>query len=464
MPSDAASGRTAAGGEPSRRLFARFRLRHPSQFVVAAFFAAIVVGTILLSLPVAREGAAATSFTTALFTATSAVCVTGLAVVDTGTYWSGFGEGTILVLIQLGGFGFMTLASMLAVVVYRNLGMRARLLAQAETKALDLGDVRRIVVGVAIVSFAFEAVSAVILALRFGTAYGETAGRALYLGVFHAVSAFNNAGFSVFADNLKGFVADAWVICVIALGFIVGGIGFPVLFEVKREWRRPSHWSLHTKLTLVMTVALIVGGTAAVLAFEWGNSATLGGMSVPAKGLAGFFQGVSPRTAGFDAVDIGALTEPTLLLTMILMFIGGGSAGTAGGVKVTTVALLGAMVRAEARGEPSVEVMEKRVPSSAQRQALAVVMAGLFAVLAGTFVLMAAEGIGMKGALFESFSAFGTVGLTTGVTSELTSVGRLVLVVLMFVGRVGPITFGAALAMREHHRRFRYPEERPIVG
>lgn len=464
MPTRAASARTVAGGGTWRRLLARFRLRHPSQFVVAAFFAAIVVGTVLLSLPLATEGSAATPFTTALFTATSAVCVTGLSVVDTGAYWSGFGEGTILVLIQLGGFGFMTLASMLALVVYRNLGVRGRLLAQAETKALDLGDVRRIVVGVAVVSFAFEAVSAALLALRFGTAYGEAPGRALYLGVFHAVSAFNNAGFSVFADNLVGFVGDAWIICVIALGFIVGGIGFPVLFEVKKSWRRPSHWSLHTKLTLLMTAALIVGGTAAVLAFEWGNSATLGGMSVPAKGLAGFFHGVSPRTAGFNAVDIGAMTEPTLLVTMILMFVGGGSAGTAGGVKVTTVALLGAMVRAEARGDTSVEVMEKRVPGAAQRQALAVVLAGFFAVLAGTFVLMTAEGIGLKGALFEAFSAFGTVGLSTGVTADLTPVGRLVLVALMFVGRVGPITFGAALAMREQRRRFRYPEERPIVG
>lgn len=463
MPSDAASGR-AAGRAVSRRLLARFRLRHPSQFVVAAFLAAIVVGTVLLSLPFATEGPAATSFTTALFTATSAVCVTGLAVVDTGTYWSGFGEGTILVLIQLGGFGFMTLASMLALVVYRNLGVRGRLLAQAETKALDLGDVRRIVVGVAVVSFLFEAVSAAILALRFGTTYGEAPGRALYLGVFHAVSAFNNAGFSVFADNLEGFAGDALIICVIALGFIVGGIGFPVLFEVKRSWRRPSRWSLHTKLTLVMTGALIVAGTAAVLAFEWGNSGTLGGMSLPAKGLTGFFHGVSPRTAGFNSVDVGAMTEPTLLVTMVLMFIGGGSAGTAGGVKVTTVALLAAMVRAEARGEPAVEVMDKRVPGSAQRQALAVVMAGFFVVLAGTLVLMAAGGTGMKGALFEAFSAFGTVGLSTGVTTDLTPVGRLVLVGLMFVGRVGPITFGAALAMREHRRRFRYPEERPIVG
>jgi potassium uptake TrkH family protein len=452
----------AAGAEPS--LVARFRLRHPAQFVVAAFAAAVVVGTVLLALPVAAEGGTAASLTTALFTATSAVCVTGLTVVDTAGYWSGFGETTILVLIQLGGFGFMTLASLLAVVVYRNLGMRDRLLAQTETKAVDLGDIRRVVVSIAVVSIAFEVVTAVVLAIRFAASYGEPAARAAYLGVFHAISAFNNAGFSLYSDSLERFTGDGAILGTIAAAFVVGGIGFPVLFEVRRSWRRPVRWSLHTKLTLVVTALLIMFGTALVVSFEWSNPETLGRLSTPSKLLTGFFHGVTPRTAGFNAVDVGEMNETTQLVTMVLMFIGGGSAGTAGGVKVTTIALLAAMVWAEARGEPTVDIMGKRVPAPAQRQALAVVAAGFGAVVTATLVLMAVAGLGTAPALFETFSAFGTVGMSTGITPDLPTAGRLVLVGLMFAGRVGPITVGAALALTERRRRYRYPEERPIVG
>lgn len=442
----------------------RLRLRHPAQFVVAAFAGAIAFGTLLLWLPFAVEGEDRATLMTALFTATSAVCVTGLTVVDTAEYWSGFGEGVILGLIQLGGFGFMTLASLLALVVYRNLGIRNRLLAQAETKALGLGDVRRLVLGVAIVSLLFEVITAGILTTRFATSYAHSVGQAVYSGIFHAVSAFNNAGFSLYRDGLVPFVSDGWITGVIAAAFIVGGIGFPVLFELKREWRKPSAWSLHTKLTLLMTAALIVFGTGMVVLFEWSNPATLGGMSTRSKALAGFFSGVTPRTAGFHVTDVGAMNETTLLVTMVLMFIGGGSAGTAGGVKVTTMALLAAMVWAEARGQPTVDVMGKRIPGPAQRQALSVVIAGFFGVIAAALVLMAVSGLGTAPALFEAFSAFGTVGLSTGITADLPSSGRLVLVGLMFAGRVGPITIGAALALSERQRLFRYPEERPIVG
>ena len=433
--------------------------------MVALFALIIVAGTMLLALPVARAGVGTggAPLATALFTATSAVCVTGLIVVDTGSYWSSFGEGVILLLIQVGGFGIMTLASLLALFVYRNLGLWGRVLAQAETKALDLGDVRRVLVGVAAFSFAFEAIIAVSLTMKLLSS-GVGVGRAAYAAIFHAVSAFNNAGFSLYEDNLIGFATDWWFITTIAVAVIVGGLGFPVLLELRGRRHRGGRWSLHTKLTLLMTAVLLFAGTVMVLALEWTNPATLGQLSTPNKVLTGFFQGLVPRTAGFNSVDTGAMRETTWLGTMILMFIGGGSASTAGGVKVTTIALLGAMVYAEARGEPTVELMGRRVPGTAQRQALAVVAAGVVAVVGGAFFIMAMSRGDLAPSLFEAVSAFGTVGLSTGITNDISPGGRLILVALMFAGRVGPITLGAALAMREHRRLYRLPEERPIVG
>ena len=278
------------------------------------------------------------------------------------------------------------------------------------------------------------------------------------------MTAFNNAGFSLYEDSLERFVSDPLIILPIALAFIVGGIGFPVLLELKREVRRPSSWSLHTKLTLLMTAALIPLGTAMVLIFEWSNPDTMGLLSAPAKALAAFFHGVSPRTAGFNSLDVGEQNETTWLGTILLMFIGGGSAGTAGGVKVTTVAIVGAMIWAEARGEPTVDLMRRRVPGSAQRQALSIMVTGSAMTIATAIALMASSELTSGPALFEAFSAFGTVGLSTGVTPDLSNPSRALIIVLMFAGRVGPITLGAALALREHLRLFRFPEERPIVG
>lgn len=441
-----------------------FRRRHPAQLVVTAFAVAVAIGTILLWLPAAREGAGSASFLTALFTSVSAVCVTGLVVVDTSAYWSSFGEIVILLLIQIGGFGIMTLASLLALFVYRNLGVRGKILAQTETKALGLGDIRRVLLGVAILSLVFEALAAVSLTTRLMGSYEESLGRALYLGVFHAVSAFNNAGFALYEDSLIGFVSDWWFVLTIGITVIVGGIGFPVLLEVWQEKRQPSRWSLHTKLTLAMTGGLLIVGAVMVLALEWTNPATLGDLSSPGKLLAGFFQGLTPRTAGFNSLDYAAMRETTWLGTMLLMFIGGGSASTAGGVKVTTIALIGAMVLAEARGEENVNLMNRRVPGPAQRQALSVVIVGVAAVTAGAFFIMAMSKGALAPSLFEAVSAFGTVGLSTGITTELSNGGRLIVIALMFAGRVGPITLGAALAMREHRRLYKLPEERPIIG
>ena len=446
------------------RLIGRFRLRHPAQFVVTAFAVAILFGTMLLLLPFASVHEGPTPFLTALFTATSAVCVTGLTVVDTGTYWSGFGQGTILFLIQIGGFGIMTLASLLALLVSRRIGLKSRLLAQSETKALGLGDVKRVLLGVLAFSVLFESVTAVFIGVRLFVSYDYPVLDAVYHGIFHAVSAFNNAGFALYPDSLERFVSDTWVSLSVCAAVILGGLGFPVLMEIKNRPRQPSRWTMHTKITLGMTAILLAVGTFAFLWFEWTNPETLGSFTAKGKLLPVFFQSVVSRTAGFNTLDFSEMHETTWLVTVILMFIGGGSASTAGGIKVTTFALLGFVIWAEARGEPNVSVLGRRLAPTVQRQAISVALLAIGAVVASTIAMMAYGGFTMSRTLFETVSAFATTGLSTGLTAELSKVSQSVLIFLMFVGRLGPITVGAALALRHRERRYRLPEERPIIG
>ncbi len=440
------------------------RLRHPAQLVVLGFAAAIAVGTGVLMLPWAANGDSGAGFVTALFTATSAVCVTGLVVVDTGAYWSGFGEATILVLIQLGGFGIITAGSVFVLTMSHRLGLRSRLLTQSESGALAMGDIRSLIAHIAAVTIALETIGALLLGLRFWSAYDQSPADAAYLGIFHSVSAFNNAGFSPFSDSMMRFVTDPVVTLTVCALIIVGGIGFPVLLDLQRRDHLPRQWSLHTKLTLLATSVLLVGGTLAIGWFEWSNPDTLGPLDAPGKVLAAFFQAVNPRTAGFNSIDTGAMTHPGLLLTDSLMLIGGGSASTAGGMKVTTFALLGFVMWAELRGEPDVNVFGRRVPTSTQRQALTIALLGIGAVMTGALALGVLTEHTLSATLFEAISALGTVGLSTGITASLDAAGQLVLVALMFLGRLGPATFGTALVLRAHDRAYRFPEERPIIG
>jgi Trk-type K+ transport system membrane component len=358
----------------------------------------------------------------------------------------------------------MALTSLLALLVARRLGLRTRLLAQAETKALRLGDVRRVLLGVALLSLLFETATALVLTGRLYLSYDYSLGDAVWHGTFHAVSAFNNAGFSLWSDSLMGFVTDGWISLAVAGAVIAGGLGFPVWIELFRRGVSYRRWSIHTKLTISVTVVLLFAGTAAVLAFEWSQPETLGGLGVTGKLLAGFFQGVTPRTAGFNSLDYGEMQPETLLVTEILMFIGAGSASTAGGIKVTTLALLALMVYAEVRGDPTVNAFGRRIPGVAQRQAFSIAVIALVAVVTGTLLLMATGPQSFGDTLFEAVSAFGTVGLSTGITADLSGAGKVALISLMFLGRTGPYTLFIALVLRERRRRYEYPEERPIIG
>jgi len=439
-------------------------LLHPARVVPAAFFLAVVVGTVLLSLPVSTPGPARPPVLTAAFTAVSAVCVTGLTTVDTATYWSPFGQAVIMGLIQVGGFGIMTLATLLGMLVGGRLRLRSSLIAQAETHALNIGDIRGVVRRIAVTMLAFEAAFALVLTVRFRLAYDDSWAQALWHGAFHSVSAFNNAGFALYSDNLIGFVGDAWIMFPICVAVIAGGIGFPVLFELRRRWRRPDRWSVHTRLTVYGTAVLLVLGTTAFLALEWGNVATLGPLDVWGKIVGGVTGGVVPRTAGFNSVDYGQITPETLALNYVLMFIGGGSAGTAGGIKVTTFFLLAYVIWSEVRGERDTNIGHRRISGSTLRQALTVALLAITVISVGTMVILLSTDYTLDVVLFETISAFATVGLSTGITPDLPPVAEMTLMLLMYVGRVGTITVATALAYKTRHRHYHLPEERPIVG
>ncbi|MDQ7903458.1 potassium transporter TrkG [Phytohabitans sp. ZYX-F-186] len=444
----------------------RRTLQHPARIVPLAFLGVIAIGTVLLLLPVSTRGPGSASFMTALFTAASAICTTGLSPVDAATYWSDFGHVMIALLTQVGGYGIATMATLLGLLVSQRLGLRSRLMARAETSSgLALGEVRTVLVLAAVVMLASEAVIATIVAGRLWLAYDMPLGSAIWEGVFNAIQAFNNSGFSLRSDGLFGFVGDWWICVPLALGVIIGGLGVPVLYELFHELRRPSAWSTHTRLTVWGSLVLLAAGFATVLVFEWTNPGTLGPLSVTQKILAAFVQGTIPRSGGFNTVDYGAMDADTTTLITGLMFIGGGSASTAGGVKVTTFFLLAYVIWTEVRGERDVVVGRRRIAEATQRQATSVALLGVATVAAGTSGLLAlSEGVSMDRALFEVTSAFSTAGITVGLTPELSRPGQLVLIVLMFIGRVGPIAVAAALALNTRHRLYRYPEERPIVG
>lgn len=440
------------------------RAQQPFQVIVVAFAAAVAVGTLLLLLPAASRQAGGASFVEALFTATSAVCITGLVVVDTATFWTPFGQAVILGLIQAGGFGILTFASLLGLLVARRLGLRTRITTATETHSIAIGDVRSVVVGIIKISLLFEGVTALLIAARLAVGYDEPLLRAVWLGVFHGVSAFNNGGFALYSDSWIGFVGDPWMCLPIAVAVIAGGLGFPVLMQLRRELRELRLWTITTRIVLLGTAVLLLAGTAFVTAMEWSNNRTLGTLDTRGRLLAGFFHAVMPRSGGFNSVDVGAMDPATWLGLDVLMFIGGGPASTAGGIKITTFAVLFFIIYTELRGEGAVNVLGKRLPRSTHRQAITVALLSVAFVVISTIVVVTITEFTLDRVLFEVISAFATVGLSTGITADLPATAQLVLVALMFIGRLGPITLGSALALRQQTRLYELPKERPIIG
>ncbi len=434
-----------------------------ARIIVTAFLVAVLTGTALLMLPPATTAPGGTDVLTAAFTATSALCVTGLVTVDTATYWTPFGQVVVICLIQVGGLGVMTFTTMLGILLARKFGLSSRLLANAETKSR--GGARKVVARIVATTAVIESIAALILFLRFWGHYHYPPGTALAHAGFHAVSAFNNAGFALYTLNVMDFAGDAWILLTLAACVILGGLGFPVLYELRRHIRVPRRWSMNTRLVLLATPVLLAGGTLFLLVLEWNNPGTLGGQPSAVKLLNAFFQSTISRTAGFNSIDIGHMHPVSWLGMDILMFIGGGPAGTAGGLKVTTFGVLFFVALTEIRGGAAVPVLGKQLSRSVQREAITVVVLATVAVIGGTMLIMLTDtGLGLDRVLFESVSAFATVGLSTGITPTLAPFAQWVLIALMFTGRLGPVTVAAAIAFGRRPPRYELPKERPLIG
>ena len=432
--------------------------------MLLGFAGMIALGTLLLWLPVSRTGHDPMAWKAALFTSTSAVCVTGHAIVDTAEYWTPFGQAVIVGLIQIGGFGIVMAASLLLLAARRTLGLRSRMLTQTESQAVTSSDVRRVLASVAAFTILVELIIATVLAVRFYATYDHSVGAAAWHGGFHAVSAFNNAGFGLFEGNMMPFQSGGWVLIPVGLGVIIGGLGFPVFADLYKHRRGLTRLTLHSKLTLLGTALLLAGGWMAFTLTEWDNAKTLGPQSLPTKLLSAWFQSMTTRTAGFNSIDVGAMRDESWLISDMLMFVGGGSGSTAGGVKVATFLILILIVVGEARGGQAPEAFRRRIPIPAVRQSLSVAFLAINAITIATLALMMLTPYAFDRCVFEVISAFSTVGLSTGITAHLGTPGQLILVALMYLGRVGPLALVLALAGRERRRLYNYPEESPLVG
>jgi trk system potassium uptake protein len=454
----------------------RLRRPRPPQVILLAFLGAIAVGTFLLALPIAHAPGVRLTVSDALFMATSAVCVTGLIVVDTGSALSTFGQVVVALLIKAGGLGILTFGVLIAFATGQRLGVVDRLNLQAQTNRLALGGVVRFVRRLLVVTTTIELVGALVLWPAF--ARSHDVGAAAWLALFHSVSAWNNAGFSLFSDSLAGYVGDAWVTLTVAALFVAGGMGLPVIVDVADSvaagWRRRGRpgtgrhlapWTLHTRVALVSTAVLAVFGVLAIALLEWRNPATLGELPWHARALASVFHGLTPRTAGFNTVDVGAFGPAALVVTMGLMFVGGNPGSTAGGIKTTTLAVLVMSAWSVIRGRPGVQTFGRTLGSLLVARAAALAtLAVLVMAVAITALAVTERGVPLPVLAFEAISAFGTVGLSMGVTPDLSEPGRMIVVTLMVVGRVGLLTFALALAAAPPARPLRYPHEDVVVG
>lgn len=440
----------------TQRFFDRLRAQ-PALLIAGSFFTAIAACAILLSLPIATRGESI-GFLHAVFTAVSATCVTGLTVVDTGSYFSVFGQCVILLFIQLGGLGIMTLSTSLAVLMGRRLSMSERLFLQQVTDASDYQAFWHMLRSIVRFTFICEGIGAVILAWRWYPDLGSLP-RALFYGIFHSVSAFCNAGFALFADSLSHWRTDPITNATIAALVILGGLGFAVIAIMQR---RPLRLNLHTRLVLRVSSVLLVVGTLFIMLSEY--SGALLQYNVFEKFTISAFQAVTLRTAGFNTIDFNAMAPATLVLCMLWMFIGSSPGSTGGGIKTTTVGVLFATVRSMLRGRSHVELFSRTIPWDTVRKSISITFLYVIMIFFAVFMLLLLEPFSLQSILFESVSALGTVGLTLGITPHLTAAGKVVITALMFVGRIGPLTIAYLISLRPETQRFTLPEEKIMVG
>lgn len=468
------SNRSPAGR--ARTFLGGFASSSPARFAIVIFSALVLALTVVLELPIAAASGTSTPFADALFTAVSTICVTGLTTVDMATHWSAFGNTAIVIGLQVGGIGVLTLASILGLVVSRKLGLKQKLIAAsdtnpsrihvgpvAESQAIRLGDVGGLLVTIAVSVLAIEIALTLLFVPRLLIA-GFEPWTALWQGFYYAASAFTNTGFTPNVGGLEPFATDPWMLGTIGIGVFLGSLGFPVIFALARFAKSRARFSVHVKLTLVTTLILLAAGTIVIGALEWSNAATIGGQDVVNRPMTSLFLSMMTRSGGFSNVDTVELHSSTLLVMDMLMFVGGGSASTAGGIKVTTLAVLFLAAFAEARGDRDISVFQRRIPTDVVRLAVSVTLWGATIVGLSTIILLQLTDARMEFVLFDVISAFATCGLSTGLPETLPDAGKYVLAATMWAGRVGTVTLAAALAASQRRQLFRQAEERPIVG
>ncbi len=447
--------------------FSRNKKLKPELALVFGFLILILLGSILLSLPAATVSGESTSYLDTLFTSTSAVCVTGLVVYDTGTHWSAFGQALILLMIHIGGLGFMTFGVLFAILLGRKIGLRSRLLLQEALSEFTLQGVVKLATRVLMITLAIEFAATLVLSTRFVPLLGWKQG--LWVSFFQAVSAFNNAGFDILGSvtgpfsSITAYAGDPVIVLTLAALFIVGGIGFMVMIDVVKK-RRFRNLVLHSKLVLYTTGILILGGTILIYLLEINNGQTLGNMGLLPGIMNAFFQAVTPRTAGFNSITISSMTMASQFVIIMLMFIGASPGSTGGGIKTTTFATMIAGTVTILSQRKDVVLYNRKIPEAQINKVYLILVISLGVIMLNTFLLCISEQAEFLEIFFEVVSAFGTVGLSMGITTELSNVGRAIIIVTMFIGRLGPATVAFAIARDRKKTEIGFPEEKIILG
>ncbi|MBM6860370.1 Trk family potassium uptake protein [Clostridium saudiense] len=434
------------------------------QILALGFLAVILIGGIILTLPISSASGESTNFLDALFTSTSAVCVTGLITLDTGTHWSMFGQTIIMFLIEIGGLGFMSFTTLIAIILGKKITLRDRLILQDAMNTFNIQGLVKMVQYVLTFTITVQLSGALLFSTQFIPEYGI--GKGLFYSLFHSISAFCNAGFDLFGNfsSLTNYSSNWVVLLVVSALIIIGGIGFAVWIEIY-NFKSIKKLSLHSKMVILVTAILLVGGTILMFIFEHNNPNTLANMSMGDKIVNSFFAAVTPRTAGFNSISTAGMTNAGNFLTILLMFIGGSPGSTAGGIKTTTIGVLLVTVICVIRGRDDAEVFKKRFPKELIYKAFTLFFIGGVLIIGATMLLSYTEqGASFLSLLYETTSAFGTVGITLGLTQQLTEIGKVLIMIMMYLGRVGPLTVVLSLMRNKKNNGVRYPEGKILIG
>lgn len=434
------------------------------QILALGFIIVILVGAILLTLPISSVSGESTDFLDALFTSTSAVCVTGLVVVDTGSYWSMFGQTVIMILIEIGGLGFMSFTTLIAILLGKKITLRERLILQDAMNTFNIQGLVKMVRYVLVFTISVQFFGALLLSTQFVPQFGP--GKGVFYSIFHSISAFCNAGFDVLGkgNSLMSFNNNIVIMMVISILIIIGGLGFTVWSELY-TCKSIKRVSIHSKMVILMTTVLVLGGAILMFLFEHNNSNTIADMSFIDKLMNSLFASITPRTAGFNSISTEGMSTAGQFLTIILMFIGGSPGSTAGGIKTTTIGILIVTIVCVIQGREDAEVFKRRFSKDLVYKAFTLIFIGLSLVIVVTMLLSYTEkGVSFIALFYETVSAFGTAGLTLGLTSELSNIGKVLIIFMMYLGRVGPLTVVLSITRKKRNTGIKYPEGKILIG